>query len=164
MSKDGEFAFERPEQVQISSTCQGQSVHVILSVLEKLYCAAVQKRRLEIKGLQEPEDILTGLPQPTPPAKEAGSWWELEVVADTCLRGVNVLLTSQEMQNQRVHTNKHNRGLHLQFTGGEFSPSKKNKVFREEPLQHWKPCQSCAFILHAPWGVTLPTVEKSLNK
>lgn len=82
--EDGEFVFEGPEQTWISSACQGPSAYVILLVLENLYCVAAQEKRLERKGLQEPGDVLTGFPHPTPTEKEAGSWWKLEAVANTC--------------------------------------------------------------------------------
>lgn len=161
--KDGEFAFERPEQIQISSACQGQSAHVILLVLEKLYCAAAQEKILETKGLQEPEEVLTGLPQPTPPAKKAGSWWDLEAVVYLCLRGM-CFWHPKKCRTKRLAPTNTTEVCICNLPGGGVSPSKGNKVFREEPLQCRKPCQSCAFILHAPWGVTLPRAEKSLNK
>lgn len=48
--------------------------------------------------------------------------------------------------------------------GGKVSLCRRNNDFRATPFQCRKYCQSCVFILHTPWGVILPTAEKSLNK
>lgn len=69
--KHGEFVFEGPEQIQISSACQGQSARVILLVLEKLYCAAAQEKakQLEIKVPSRARRDPDRTPTPQPPSQ-----------------------------------------------------------------------------------------------
>lgn len=64
--KDREFVFGGPEQIWISSACQGASAYVILLILEKLCCVTAQEKRLERKGLQEPGDVPGRIPIPYP--------------------------------------------------------------------------------------------------
>lgn len=63
--------FEGPEQIQISSACQGQSARVILLVLEKLYCAAAQEKakQLEIKVPSRARRDPDRTPTPQPPSQ-----------------------------------------------------------------------------------------------
>lgn len=69
---DGNFVFEGPEQIWISSACQGPSAYGILLALEKLYCATAQEKRPEREGLQEPGEHWQGSHTPLPKRRKQG--------------------------------------------------------------------------------------------